>query len=160
LTPLVGSYTVNAVPNIKDSRAIHAAMRHQCQKGVSMVSRLAMVGRKAILVICAAAVMTQTPITAKRSQECATIYTDVGYGGDSTSICGDTSFVGWDWNDAISSVRVPEGYVLVLYEHENFGGAVLTIYTDDPDLREYSGPGGDSTWNDAASSLRFYDIWP
>jgi Beta/Gamma crystallin len=125
-----------------------------------MVSRLAMVGRKAILAISAAALIVQTPLTAKRSQECATVYTDVSWWGDSTSVCGDISFVGWDWNDQISSVRVPEGYVLVLYEHENFGGAVLTIYTDDVDLSQYSGPGGGGTWNDAASSLRFYDIWP
>ena len=125
-----------------------------------MVSRLAMLGRTSILVISAVAVMIQAPVVAKRSQECATIYADVGYSGASTEICGDVSFVGWDWNDTISSVRVPEGFVLVLYEHENYGGAVFTIYADDPDLREYTGPGGDGTWNDAASSLRFYDIWP
>jgi hypothetical protein len=59
-----------------------------------------------------------------------------------------------DWNDRISSVKVPPGKTLVLYEHASFGGASVAIDGDRPDLRQIAGPGG--TWNDQVSSFRIY----
>jgi hypothetical protein len=64
----------------------------------------------------------------------------------------DIPFVGWDWNDNISSVRVPPGMTVILYENDNYGGASLTLTSDVSDLRNYPGPGPDGTWNDAVSA--------
>ncbi len=50
-------------------------------------------------------------------------------------------------NDSISSVRVPSGLQLTLFEHSNFEGASVTITSDHPCLT-------DNGWNDRASSLR------
>jgi hypothetical protein len=50
-------------------------------------------------------------------------------------------------NDSISSVRVPSGLQLVLYEHEHFAGASVVI-TDDASCLTERG------WNDRASSVR------
>jgi hypothetical protein len=79
---------------------------------------------------------------------------DINYAGASFQLSSDSSFVGWDWNDTISSVRVPPGQVVTLYQDADFGGASLTLTADTPDLRAFPGPGADGTWNDAASSIR------
>jgi len=69
------------------------------------------------------------------------------------SVTGDVPFVGWDWNDRLSSVHVPPGRTVVLYEHAEYGGESLTLTGDAADLRDYPGPGMDGTWNDAVSSI-------
>lgn len=78
----------------------------------------------------------------------------VGFGGGVLRTSRDEAFVGWDWNDRISSVRVPAGRTVVLYEHADYGGASLTLSGDSGDLREHAGPGLDGTWNDVASSVQ------
>jgi hypothetical protein len=83
-------------------------------------------------------------------------YQDVSYAGESFAAPVDQSFVGWEWNDRISSIRIPSGKTVVLYEHIDYGGASLTLTGDQVDLRGYPGPGGDGTWNDAVSSIRIY----
>jgi len=40
------------------------------------------------------------------------------------------------------------------YEHRDYGGQMLRLTSDSPDLRQFAGPGRDRTWNDAASSIR------
>ena len=87
------------------------------------------------------------------SSSSAEMYEHAGFGGGSFSASGDMSFVGWDWNDQISSVHVPPGHTVVLYEHSDFGGQSLTLTGDAPDLRDWPGPGPDGTWNDVASSI-------
>lgn len=84
----------------------------------------------------------------------ATVYWDIWYSGWSTSFSGDVSFVGWDWNDQISSIRVPAGRTVEIYQHWNFEGQMLTLTSDADDLRDFTGPGPDGTWNDAVSSIR------
>ena len=83
-----------------------------------------------------------------------TFFGDINYAGGSFQLSSDSSFVGWDWNDMISSVRVPPGQVVTLYQDADFGGAALTLTSDAPDLRAFAGPGADGTWNDATSSIR------
>jgi hypothetical protein len=85
----------------------------------------------------------------------AVLFDKILYDGASMSVGGDLSFVGWDWNDRVSSVRVPAGATITLYEHSDFGGAYLTLTSDAPDLRNFAGPGPGGTWNDAVSSIRF-----
>ena len=88
------------------------------------------------------------------SQQDPTFAEHIDYAGASVQWSQDQSFVGWDWNDRISSVRVPAGWTVILYEHADYGGATLTLTSDVPDLRNFAGPGADGTWNDAASSIR------
>jgi hypothetical protein len=79
---------------------------------------------------------------------------DIYYGGACFEASSDSSFVGWDWNDRISSISVPAGWTVTIYEHDNFNGAALVLEGDNPDLRWFGGPGGDGTWNDSMSSFR------
>lgn len=48
-------------------------------------------------------------------------------------------------NDAISSVMVPPGWRVTLYQHAGFQGATLTLITDTPAVS--------ANWNDQASSI-------
>jgi hypothetical protein len=86
----------------------------------------------------------------------AAFYEDINYSGQLFYWNTDMTFVGWDWNDRISSVSVPAGVTVVLYEHSDYGGQSLTLTSGTADLRDYAGPGADGTWNDAVSSLRVY----
>jgi pimeloyl-ACP methyl ester carboxylesterase len=94
--------------------------------------------------------------TPQPSGDEATFYSDIEFSGGSLSTSGDLSFVGWDWNDSVSSVHVPPGRTVVLYEHADFEGESLEISADDADLRNHAGPGPDGTWNDVASSIRVF----
>jgi hypothetical protein len=87
----------------------------------------------------------------------AQFYEDIWSGGASFSADSSVDFVGWDWNDRISSVYVPAGGTVVLYQDWYYGGDSLTLGEGYyPDLRDFGGPGDDGTWNDAASSIAVY----
>jgi len=81
-------------------------------------------------------------------------YDAINYGGGTLTTSTDMSFVGWDWNDRISSVRVAPGQTITLYEAISFGGQSLTLTADAPDLRQHPGPGPDGTWDNVVSSIR------
>jgi hypothetical protein len=76
-----------------------------------------------------------------------TFYWDINFAGPSFSASNDIDFVGWDWNDQISSIHIPPGRTVILYQDWHFGGATLTLTGDIPDLRAYN-------WNDWASSIQ------
>lgn len=80
------------------------------------------------------------------------IYTDANYRGQSVSILPGTystmTQLGFPDN-ALSSLSVPAGYRVVLYEFENFGGKTYTI-TSSKSGFSFSG------WNDKASSIAIY----
>lgn len=109
-------------------------------------------GIPALIVLCAVLALAST--VAPAAAQDATLYQALDYSGASFSAGGDVSFVGWEWNDQITSLTVPPGGSVTIYEHADFGGASLTLSSDTADLRWFSGPGGDGTWNDAVSSLR------
>ena len=88
------------------------------------------------------------------SAQSATFYDDIDFGGGSFNAGSDVSFVGWDWNDRISSISVPQGMSVTLYEHSDYGGQSLTLTSGTADLRWFNGPGPDGTWNDQASSIQ------
>ncbi len=50
---------------------------------------------------------------------------DIDYSGGSFPANGDVSFVGWEWNDRISSIRVPPGRTVVLYQALELRGRVV-----------------------------------
>jgi len=83
-----------------------------------------------------------------------TFFDDIYFGGGSFTAGSDMSFVGWDWNDRVSSISIPAGMSVTVYQDIDFGGASLTLSGDNVDLRSFSGPGGDGTWNDQVSSFR------
>jgi pimeloyl-ACP methyl ester carboxylesterase len=83
-------------------------------------------------------------------------YEHIDFGGASFGAPADLAFVGWEWNDRMSSVHVPAGRTVVLYEDAEYGGQSLTIAGDDVDLRQHPGPGPDGTWNDAVSAIRVF----
>ena len=77
------------------------------------------------------------------------VYKDRNYAGKSLSLkvgeykMGQLSKVG---NDAISSIKVPEGYTVTLYADNNFKGKTLTCDSNIPWL-------GDHNFNDITSSI-------
>jgi pimeloyl-ACP methyl ester carboxylesterase len=88
--------------------------------------------------------------------EQARFYEHVEFDGESFAAASNAAFVGWEWNDRLSSVHVPAGQTVVLYEHAEFGGESLTLTADEPDLRRHPGPGADGTWNDVVSAVQVY----
>lgn len=76
-------------------------------------------------------------------------YEHINFGGASIPFTGDVDFVGWDWNDRISSIHIPPGRTVTLYQDWHFGGGSITLSGDILDLRDYG-------WNDWASSLSIH----
>ena len=91
----------------------------------------------------------QYPPTANES---VIIYTDGNYKGQATALLPGTyssmAQVGFP-DDALSSLKVPVGYRVVLYEFENFKGKSYTV-TESKTGFSFSG------WNDKASSIAVY----
>jgi hypothetical protein len=87
-----------------------------------------------------------TPGTVER----VTIYTDTYYGGQSSSLLpgnySTMSQAGFP-DDALSSLQLPAGYRVILYENPNFGGKSYTI-TASKSMFTISG------WNDKTSSIK------
>lgn len=81
-------------------------------------------------------------------------YTDPDYGGDSMIIdigrdldaAAQNLLIG---NDALSSLRVPSGSAVRLYEHSWFQGAWIDVTADEPSL---------GTFDNKTSSLRTYSV--
>jgi hypothetical protein len=82
--------------------------------------------------------------------EMVTIYTDTYYGGQSATLLpgnyATMSEAGFP-NNALSSLQLPTGYRVILYENENFGGKSYTI-TASKSMFTISG------WNDKTSSIK------
>ena len=80
------------------------------------------------------------------------IYTDASYRGQSASLLpgtyGTMAEIGFP-DDALSSLTVPDGYRVVIYEHPNFKGNNYTITSSKS--RFYI-----SNWNDKTSSIAVY----
>lgn len=97
------------------------------------------------------------------------VYKDSNFGGmDKFFGVGDYSDLG-SWNDAISSLRVPSGLKVTLYQKVNFGGSKLDLLANDhTNLSHFTFPQGgwagrdvcgsnnSNCWNDTASSMKVY----
>ncbi len=83
----------------------------------------------------------------------AFFYEHINYEGNYAAASNSVWWVGEDWNDEISSVYMLPGVIVTLFEHSDFAGQSLQLTSQAPDLRWFSGPGPDGTWNDATSSI-------
>ena len=89
-------------------------------------------------------------------EKAVTLYTDINFQGDKTSrIPGffDVPQMGVP-NDSISSIKVPDGMWIKVFQHNNRGGASAVFTSDMADLRNayLSGSSG-ASWNDVISSF-------
>lgn len=91
--------------------------------------------------------------TQQGGNESVIIYADANYQGQSATLLpGNYSTMaaaGSFPNDAVSSVYIPQGYRVVLYEHENFGGKSTTLTASRSSFFL-------SNWNDKTSSIAVY----
>ena len=90
------------------------------------------------------------------------LYQGSNYGGDSRILtqsvpdlddlpgCGGASA---DWNDCISSIRIPSPYEITVFEADNYEGPSMTFTADVPDLERVTGPCGND-WDDCISSIQ------
>jgi hypothetical protein len=90
------------------------------------------------------------------------IYQDTNFRGDSHAVpisqpnlddvpgCGGP---GSDWNDCISSIRVPPGWSITIFDEDNYTGNSATLTADTPDLHNVRGPCGDD-WDDCIASMQ------
>ena len=90
------------------------------------------------------------------------IYQNTNYRGDSRVLpasavdlddlpgCGGA---GADWNDCISSIRIPSGWSITVFDQDNYAGQSMTFTADVPDLERVPGPCGND-WDDCISSIQ------
>lgn len=97
-----------------------------------------------------------------------TVYVHTEYRGEEKSYpVGDYPEIGLDWNDKISSLKIPDGLKVILYEHTNFQGRSLTLNaTWHNNLNDWKlsdggyaaknvcGPKNNECWNDIVSSMK------
>lgn len=73
-----------------------------------------------------------TPVPPEQQKVC--FYRHHNYDGDGFCVGVGEANVPGGWNDEVSSVRVPAGFRVELYEHVFFGGRRLVLTADTPDL--------------------------
>src|SRR5262245_37835312 len=90
------------------------------------------------------------------------IYADTNYRGNSRAMLGNAADLdalpgcggaGADWDDCISSIRIPSGWEVTVFEHDDYTGASMTFSADVPDLERVPGPCGND-WDDCISSIQ------
>jgi len=103
------------------------------------------------------------------------VYSDTGKSGSKSLYpVGDYSslYIGPVGNDSMSSIRIPTGLKVTLYQHTNYGGEQLTLDANlgssDHNLTYFAFPSGryngentcrgasTGCWNDTASSMKVY----
>lgn len=91
--------------------------------------------------------------TQQTGNENVIIYADANYQGQSATLLpgnyATMAAAGNFPNDAVSSLYIPQGYRVVLYEHENFGGKSTTLTASRSSFFL-------SNWNDKTSSIAVY----
>jgi hypothetical protein len=105
-----------------------------------------------------------SPSAPEGAPEGVTIYERSSYQGQSRRLAADEPNLhnvpgpcSGEWDDCISSIRVPAGWQAILYEDPNFGGPSLTVTSDIQDLswERVSGWNAcNSRWDNCASSVR------
>ena len=90
------------------------------------------------------------------------IYQNPDFRGDSRVVNGSLSDLddipgcggaGADWDDCISSIRIPNGFEVTVFENDQYSGASMTFTSDVPDSDSQRGPCGDD-WDDCISSIQ------
>ncbi|MGH9463373.1 MAG: peptidase inhibitor family I36 protein [Vicinamibacteria bacterium] len=98
--------------------------------------------------------------------EGVTVYEDPDFRGDARTFDGNAfdlrdirgpcnAFGGseGDWNDCISSIRVPTGWEVTIFEDDSYEGDSLTLTMDTPDLDDVNGPCGND-WDDCITAMQ------
>ena len=75
------------------------------------------------------------------------LFEHINYAGASLCVASDSGWIGAQWNDRVSSVKLPPGYQIQLYWDAGYGGKVLTLAADTANLVPLG-------FNDQASSYR------
>ena len=78
-----------------------------------------------------------------------TLFEDFNFEGRSMQVSSNTPWVGNDFDDIVSSLQVPDGYVVELYEHINYGGRFKAFSSGD-------NPWVGDEFNDITSSLKIF----
>jgi hypothetical protein len=90
------------------------------------------------------------------------IYADTNFRGNSRAMLGNVPDLddlpgcggaGADWDDCISSIRIPNGWEVTVFENDNYSGASMTFTADVPDLEQVPGPCGND-WDDCISAIQ------
>lgn len=91
------------------------------------------------------------------------IYQNTNYRGDSRVLAAGNQHdlddlpgcggAGADWDDCISSIRIPSGWEITVFEHDEYQGVSATFSSDLPDLHLQQGPCG-GEWDDCISSIQ------
>lgn len=66
---------------------------------------------------------------------------------------GGPYFPTYNFDDCVSSIRIPPGWRVTVYEDPRYRGASVTFTSDVPDLDDVRGPCGDD-FDDCISSIR------
>lgn len=80
---------------------------------------------------------------------CATIYTDPDLQGESTEVC-HSGFLSATFNDSVSSISIPEGFNMRVFDTSNFTGHFLDIQAGTWNA--------DTEWDNRISSIQ-YNNW-
>ena len=90
------------------------------------------------------------------------IYQNTNFRGDSRALLGNAvdlddnpgcGGAGADWDDCISSIHIPSGWEITVFEHDNYSGDSTVFSADVPDLHQVRGPCG-GEWDDCISSIQ------
>lgn len=74
------------------------------------------------------------------------------FGGASLSINSDwDASMNPDWNDRISSIKIPSGYKIIVYEHTQQKGVTMTL------TKDWTIANGNFTFNDKISSIKIVE---
>lgn len=89
-------------------------------------------------------------------EEGVTIFDKKHFSGDSKTIYDDWSVRYSDdyWNDRISSIYIPSGYVVILYEHADFQGRSVSLQGDWSIQRQQNFWNNRDFWNNRTSSIK------
>ena len=79
-----------------------------------------------------------------------TVYSDINFEGNSRTFNGDVANLSdLGFNDAISSIQIPQGEQWQFCQDANYGGSCQTLQGSIADLRNIN-------WNDRISSIRVF----
>jgi GH18 family chitinase len=138
----------NGIPTIKQKTTF--ALQNA---GGVMIWQLAQdaVGAKSLLTAINEVVVSTQPPTVPATTDVITVYKDCNYTGFSGGLTiGDYNLARLKSlgvpDDAISSLRITQGFQAILYQDDNFGGASTVINSDNTCLN--------TTWNDKVTSIR------
>ncbi|WP_186381663.1 peptidase inhibitor family I36 protein, partial [Yersinia massiliensis] len=102
-----------------------------------------MMKNKCLLLFFLMLMVLSSKVLAERNEIC--FYADSNYTGE--SICAaegnEVKSIMKNWNDRISSISVPKGMTVLIYEGNNFSGRSMTLksnidFLSHPDLRYFN----------------------